>query len=85
MDGQRNLEKRPAQTLSRRRFMQGLVAGGVLAGLDLWRWPAVPRGAAARAQDVLTGTQFALVIDRVPVNFTGGRRPGAQFSRHRAR
>src|SRR5712691_6334096 len=72
MNGQRNLERRPAQTLSsRRRFMQGLVAGGVLAGLDLWRWPAVARGAAARAQDVLTGTQFTLVIDRVPVNFTG--------------
>src|SRR5712671_4367513 len=71
MDGQRNLERRPAQTLSRRRFMQGLVAGGVLAGLDLWRWLAVARGAAARAQDVLTGTQFTLVIDRIPVNVTG--------------
>src|SRR5712692_6133405 len=70
MDGQRNSEKRPARTISRRRFVQGLVAGSVIAGLDLWRWPAVVCG-AAREQEVLTGTQFALTIEQVPVNFTG--------------
>src|SRR5437868_14629562 len=56
--------------ITRRRFVQGLVAGGVIAGLDLWRWPALVRG-AAHAQEVLTGNQFALVIDQIPVNFTG--------------
>src|SRR5262249_2430764 len=70
MDGQRNSARQGARTLSRRRFIQGVVAGGVLAGLDLWRWPAVVRG-AGRAQDVLTGTDFALVIEQIPVNFTG--------------
>jgi len=70
MDRQRNDEKRSSQPISRRRFVQGLVAGGVIAGLDLWRWPAVVRG-AARAQEVLTGTQFALTIEQIPVNFTG--------------
>lgn len=70
MYGQRNSEKRPARTISRRRFVQGLVAGSVIAGLDLWRWPAVVRG-TARDQEVLTGTQFALTIEQIPVNFTG--------------
>src|SRR2546426_3939188 len=70
MDGQRNSAKRPSRTISRRRFVQGLVAGGVIAGLDLWRWPALVRG-AAHEQDVLTGNQFALVIEQIPVNFTG--------------
>src|SRR5712691_9368851 len=70
MDGQRHFEKRPAWTISRRRFVQGLVAGGVIAGLDLWRWPAVVRG-AANEQEVLTGNQFALFIEPIPVNFTG--------------
>jgi CopA family copper-resistance protein len=70
MDEQRNPEKRALRTLSRRRFLQGLVASGVLAGLDLWRWPARVYG-AANPQEVLTGNQFALVIEQLPVNFTG--------------
>jgi len=71
MDGQRHVAKPLSQPMSRRRFVQGLVAGGVLAGLDLWRRPGVARGAAARAQQVLTGNEFALVIEQTPVNFTG--------------
>src|SRR5581483_5571220 len=67
---QSNAEQRPARPISRRRFVQGLVAGGVLAGLDLWRRPAPARG-AARAQEVLTGSEFALTIEHIPVNFTG--------------
>src|SRR5260370_40490901 len=56
--------------ISRRRFVQGLVAGGVMAGFDLWRWRALGmRGVAEPA--VLTGTQFELVVDETPVNFTG--------------
>ena len=68
MDEQRNPEKRTSRILSRRRFLQGLVAGGVLAGLDPWRWPARVCG-AANPQEVLTGNQFALVIEQIPVNF----------------
>ncbi|HKA55475.1 MAG TPA: copper resistance system multicopper oxidase [Candidatus Binatia bacterium] len=70
MDGQRNSEKRLSRSLSRRRFVQGLVAGGVMTALDLWRWPTPARG-VGRGQDVLTGSDFALVIEQVPVNFTG--------------
>jgi CopA family copper-resistance protein len=74
MAEQSSFTSQSVRTLSRRRFVQGLVAGGVLAGLDLWRWPRVARGAAARAQEVLTGSEFALTIDEVPVNMTGYRR-----------
>ncbi|MBI3795452.1 MAG: copper resistance system multicopper oxidase [Deltaproteobacteria bacterium] len=72
MYGQRNSEKRPARTVSRRRFVQGLVAGGVIAGLDLWRWPAWVRG-ADNQQEILTGNQFALVVEQTAINFTGYR------------
>ena len=27
--------------ISRRRFVRGLMAGGVVAGFELWRWPAL--------------------------------------------
>ena len=54
---------------SRRRFVQGLVAGGVLAGFDLWRWPAMAMRSIAEPA-VLTGSHFDLVIDETPVNFT---------------
>ncbi|MEZ1355994.1 twin-arginine translocation signal domain-containing protein, partial [Pseudomonas aeruginosa] len=61
---------------SRRRFVQGLAAGGVLAGLST---PAVKafaqQGSATRgAAPVLTGTEFDLVSAESPVNFTG--KPG---------
>jgi len=59
--------------LPRRRFVQGLAAGGVLLGLS-----PVVKPAWARATDtvtghapVLTGTEFDLVIAESPVNFTG--------------
>src|SRR6266481_7372560 len=56
--------------ISRRRFVQGLVAGGVIAGFDLWRWPALAmRGVTEPA--VLAGSHFDLVIAEMPVNFTG--------------
>ncbi len=56
--------------LSRRRFVQGLVAGGVIAGLDLWRWPAFASSGISEPA-VLTGSHFDLVIAETPVNFTG--------------
>ena len=58
------------KSLSRRRFVQGLVAGGVIAGFDLWRMPVMAMRSPAE-QAVLTGNHFDLVIDEVPVNFTG--------------
>src|SRR5260370_24094849 len=58
------------KSLSRRRFVQGLVAGGVSAGFDLWRWPALAMRSLGEPA-VLTGSHFDLVIDETPVNFTG--------------
>ncbi|MDH5204806.1 MAG: copper resistance system multicopper oxidase [Hylemonella sp.] len=61
----------PGQALARRRFVQGLAAGGVLWGLG--GMPGVGRAqdAAARTVPELRGTEFDLVIDETPVNFTG--------------
>ena len=57
--------------LTRRRFVQGLAAGGALAAFG---WPRA--GLATSRVPVLTGTDFDLVIDELPVNFTGRVRPG---------
>jgi CopA family copper-resistance protein len=62
---------------SRRRFVQGLAAGGTLAGmglLELPAWAAMGSEHEAGSRQVLRGTEFDLVIDEVPVNFTGERR-----------
>ena len=59
---------------SRRRFVQGLAAGGVVAGLGTWSstaWSSVPQVPGA----VLSGTDFDLAIGESPVNFTGRTRP----------
>jgi CopA family copper-resistance protein len=56
--------------VSRRRFMQGIAAGGVVAAVG---WP---RHGYASAAPVLTGTDFDLTIDELPVNFTGRTRIG---------
>jgi CopA family copper-resistance protein len=58
----------------RRRFLQGLAAGGVLLGLSPWIGP-VRAGEAAGTRTgtplVLSGTEFDLTIAETPVNFTG--------------
>ena len=62
---------------SRRRFVRGLAAGGVLAGLA-GRAPARAAETAATATGsapVLTGTEFDLVIAETAANFTGRVRP----------
>jgi FtsP/CotA-like multicopper oxidase with cupredoxin domain len=59
-----------AKTISRRRFVQGLMAGGVIAGFDLWRWPAFATSSIS-GPAVLTGSHFDLVVEEMPVNFTG--------------
>ncbi len=58
----------------RRRFVQGLAAGGVLLGLaPLIRpaWAESPVTTATGAAPVLTGKEFDLVVAETPVNFTG--------------
>lgn len=59
--------------LSRRRFLQGLAAGGAVAGLGLW-----PRSAWALKSPtqpvVLAGRNFDLTIGQTPMNFTGRTR-----------
>jgi CopA family copper-resistance protein len=62
--------RRPA-ALSRRTFMEGLAAGGVLAGLGGWGVPhsALANDGSRTAE--LRGTDFDLTIGLQPVNFTG--------------
>ena len=69
----------PPVLASRRRFIQGLAAGGAVAGLGLW--PNRGWGAGQPAlngpgnPNVLTGTRFDLNIGETPMNFTGLTRP----------
>jgi len=57
--------------LSRRRFVQGLAAGGVLLGLPSFARQAFAAAAADGSPAVLRGTEFDLTISEIPVNFTG--------------
>lgn len=58
---------------SRRTFVKGLTAGGILGGLGLWQTPiwAAPRSGET---NVLSGTEFDLFIGETPVNITGNAR-----------
>ncbi|WP_051068535.1 copper resistance system multicopper oxidase [Thiobacillus denitrificans] len=60
----------------RRRFVQGLAAGGVLLGLSTVAKPGWASAAerAGSSAPVLTGTEFDLVVAESPVNFTGNAR-----------
>ncbi|NYT62800.1 copper resistance system multicopper oxidase [Alcaligenaceae bacterium] len=62
--------------LPRRRFVQGLAAGGVLLGLSPFaRAAGVPSAnTSTGSAAVLTGTEFNLEIGESPVNFTGNPR-----------
>lgn len=66
----------PPTGMGRRRFVQGLVAGGVLASLSspvlsaLANSKQLSQGTAP----ILRGNEFDLVVDELPVNFTG--KPG---------
>ena len=60
-------------TTSRRTFVKGLAAGGLLGGLGLWRppvWALISPGQPT----VLAGSEFDLFIDQTPVNLTGRAR-----------
>ncbi|WP_333989658.1 copper resistance system multicopper oxidase [Pseudomonas sp. S3(2024)] len=62
----------PSNT-SRRTFVKGLAASGLLGGLGLWRapvWALTPPGQI----NELSGSEFELFIGETPVNFTGSPR-----------
>ncbi|KAA8740834.1 copper resistance system multicopper oxidase [Pseudomonas koreensis] len=62
----------PSNT-SRRTFVKGLAASGLLGGLGLWRapvWALPPPGQI----NELSGSEFELFIGETPVNFTGSPR-----------
>ena len=58
---------------SRRTFVKGLAAGGLLGGLGLWR-PPVWAVTSPGEPHVLTGSDFELFIGETPVNFSGTAR-----------
>ena len=64
------------RTSSRRTFVKSLAAGGIVAGMGVWRQPvwAVARPHQTADQGVLAGTQFDLTIDSLGVNFSGRER-----------
>lgn len=57
--------------LTRRRFVQGLAVGSVMAGLGLGSAPVFGKTTGRKGPETLRGTDFRLAIDREPVNFTG--------------
>ena len=60
--------------MPRRRFLQGLAAGGVLLGLSPWKSGRSATAAPATLTGdvpVLSGTEFDLTVAETPVNFTG--------------
>lgn len=59
--------------LSRRRFIEGLAAGGILLGLSPWTEMAQAKETTPLTE-ILTGTEFNLTIAETPVNFTGAQR-----------
>lgn len=59
-----------APGMPRRKFIQGLAAGGALLGLPSWIRPAWADDGGGQAT-VLTGTEFDLTVAPKPVNFTG--------------
>ncbi|WNC09690.1 copper resistance system multicopper oxidase [Pseudomonas coleopterorum] len=58
---------------SRRTFVKGLTAGGILGGLGLWRTP-VWAAPSLGETSALSGTEFDLFIGETPVNITGNSR-----------
>jgi len=60
-----------ATDLSRRRFVQGIALGGAVASLGLLRSSNVRASNGPGQPQVLSGTEFALDVVEIPVNFTG--------------
>ncbi len=64
-------------SLPRRRFVQGLAAGGLMLGLSPWfktAWAAQPDNTLTGSAPILSGTEFDFTIAESPVNFTGSPR-----------
>ena len=60
---------------SRRRFVQGLAAGGALMGMGLdSRLSHAAKNLLHTTPQVLSGTRFDLSYSLVPVNYTGKQR-----------
>ncbi|WLH33852.1 copper resistance system multicopper oxidase [Pseudomonas sp. FP2196] len=59
----------PSNT-SRRTFVKGLAAGGLLGGLGLWRTPVWALSGPGQINE-LSGSEFELFIGETPVNFSG--------------
>jgi len=60
-----------APVLTRRRFVQGLAMGGVMAGFGLGTVPVFAKMPSRTGPQTLRGTDFHMDIAREPVNFTG--------------
>ncbi|PKF26201.1 MULTISPECIES: copper resistance system multicopper oxidase [Pseudomonas] len=58
---------------TRRSFVKGLAATGILGGLGMWRMPVWALTSPGQP-NVLTGTDFDLYIGELPVNITGAKR-----------
>lgn len=72
----------PAQTLpnmQRRKFLEGLVAGGIVMGLAPWASSFAAPG-DMHTTPMLSGTEFDLSIGEAPVNFTGTARIGTTIN-----
>lgn len=59
---------------NRRRFVQGLAAGGVMLGLSPFALPARAAGSTSIGAPVLKGSEFNLEVAESAVNFTGSPR-----------
>ena len=59
--------------INRRRFVQGLASGTAVSLLDLKTAPLVAESVATSQPVELSGSNFDLTIDALPVNFTGRR------------
>lgn len=55
----------------RRRFLEGIAAGGLMLGLSPWLTRSVAAQSATGMSNVLSGNEFDLTIAETPVNFTG--------------
>ncbi|SFO92696.1 copper-resistance protein, CopA family [Ectopseudomonas composti] len=58
---------------TRRTFVKGLAATGIIGGLGLWRTPVWAVNSLGQP-NVLTGNEFDLFIGETPVNITGAAR-----------
>ncbi|MBI3546619.1 MAG: copper resistance system multicopper oxidase [Gammaproteobacteria bacterium] len=62
-----------ALSVSRRKFIRGLAAGGALLGMSPWIKTTRAQDSVAPVQ-ILSGTEFDLTIAETPVNYTGRAR-----------